>query len=124
MRPIGSTEMLRRCPGVSYRQLDYWCRTGVIEPLVPARGSGNARRFTPEQVQVVRLVARLSELGAQHEALKRAAEQASALSEHWWAGPVVISADGDLAGEGRVAEAGYLVDLAACASNTMELLSA
>lgn len=115
MTTIGSSELLRRCDGVSYRQLDYWCRTGIIDPMVPACGSGRPRRFSEEQVQVVRLVAMLSALGAQHEALQRAAAQAEALSEYWWTGPVVVSADGDLTGEGSVNAGGYLVDLAALA---------
>lgn len=125
MGAIGSSELLRRCPGVTYRQLDYWCRTGVLEPLVPARGSGCPRRFATPQVQVVRLVATLSSLGAEQPALARAAQQAESLAEHWWRVPVVVSADGDLSGEASLKAGGYLVDLAAMAeAYDGELLSA
>lgn len=121
---IGSSAVLRQCPGVTYRQLDYWCRTGILRPEVEARGSGRPRRWGSEQVRVVRLVANLAALGAESDALREAAEQASALPDHWWTGPVVVSAEGDLSGEGRVKSAGYLVDLAACTSDARELLSA
>ena len=123
---IRSSELLRQCPGVSYRQLDYWCRTGIIEPVVEARGSGCHRRFSPEQVRVVALVAQLSALGAEGPALQRAAREASMLSEQWWEGPVIVSAHGDLSGEASLKRGGYIVDLTACTSNAsdMELLSA
>ena len=33
--------------GISYRQLDYWARTGLIEPTVrPAQGSGSQRLYS------------------------------------------------------------------------------
>lgn len=35
-----------RITGITYRQLDYWIRTGVITPQVTADGSGSRRRFS------------------------------------------------------------------------------
>lgn len=36
---------------ISYRQLDYWCRTGLLQPLEAATpGSGHLRRFPEHQV--------------------------------------------------------------------------
>ena len=32
--------------GVSYRQLDYWDRTGKVTATYPARGSGSHRYYT------------------------------------------------------------------------------
>ncbi|MEY3364786.1 MAG: hypothetical protein RL332_586, partial [Actinomycetota bacterium] len=32
--------------GISYRQLDYWARTGLVEPSIrPAGGSGSTRLY-------------------------------------------------------------------------------
>ena len=34
-----------KAAGITYRQLDYWARTGLVEPTVrPAHGSGSQRR--------------------------------------------------------------------------------
>jgi DNA-binding transcriptional MerR regulator len=41
--------------GVSYRQLDYWIRTGLI-PGAHGRGSGTQRSFDAEAVEFVRRV--------------------------------------------------------------------
>ena len=42
-----------RLAGITYRQLDYWCRTRRVVPAIEARGSGSARRFTKRQVQEI-----------------------------------------------------------------------
>lgn len=36
--------------GVTYRQLDYWCRQEYIRIGTDARGSGSRRRFSEEEV--------------------------------------------------------------------------
>lgn len=40
--------------GLSYRQLDTWTRTGLIETVVAADGSGSARLYDPEVVEQIR----------------------------------------------------------------------
>lgn len=77
--------------GASYRQLDYWCRTGAIGCDQPARGQGSHRRFTPRQAACTWVVARLAEMGAQRDTLRRAFD---ALHDDGalWAGPVVVEA--------------------------------
>lgn len=74
-RPAGrpalfsAPEACRRA-GVTYRMLDYWCRTDVIVPAVPSRGSGSQRRFSAEQVRALAVVGRLSKLGASASAMR------------------------------------------------------
>ena len=53
-----STVEVCRMTGATYRQLDYWCRTGRIhgQPVGRGTGSGNRRRWTPEQVAEARLI--------------------------------------------------------------------
>lgn len=41
---------------VTYRQLDYWTRVGLIEPLVAASGSGSRRRWSADELTKVRRV--------------------------------------------------------------------
>lgn len=46
--------------GVSYRQADYWLRTGVMKVLVAAEGSGSRRAWTQDDIDVLRVLGRLS----------------------------------------------------------------
>lgn len=49
---------------ITYRQLDYWTRTGIIEPDVAlGHGSGSRRRWSPEAVAAIAVLARLRSLG-------------------------------------------------------------
>ena len=41
-----SGPMVCRLTGVTYRQLDYWARTGLVTPsITPAMGSGSKRKY-------------------------------------------------------------------------------
>lgn len=50
-------------PLVSYRQLDYWARTGLLEPEIMATGSGSRRWYSPRQVAALRVLLPLVALG-------------------------------------------------------------
>lgn len=46
-----------RLAGISYRQLDYWARTGLLAPsLDVAHGSGSQRRYSKADVVCARIV--------------------------------------------------------------------
>ncbi|MEN3586333.1 MULTISPECIES: MerR family transcriptional regulator [unclassified Streptomyces] len=50
--------------GITYRQLDYWARTGLVEPGVrPAHGSGTQRLYGLRDVVVLKIVKRLLDTG-------------------------------------------------------------
>lgn len=49
--------------GCTYRQLDYWCRTGLVEPAMAARGSGSARQFDDGDVADVTAITELLRFG-------------------------------------------------------------
>ena len=116
---VGSTELLQACPGLSYRQLDQWCRAGVIAPAVGALGSGSRRRFHAEQVRIVRLLSELSALGASYRAMAQAALEAGALPEQAWQGVVLVSVEGKLYLQPPQSDvAVYRVDLGACAGHS------
>lgn len=53
-----------RVAGITYRQLDYWARTGLVEPTVrPASGSGTQRLYGFRDILVLKVVKRLLDTG-------------------------------------------------------------
>jgi DNA-binding transcriptional MerR regulator len=50
--------------GITYRQLDYWARTGLVEPSVrSASGSGTQRLYSFQDILVLKVVKRLLDTG-------------------------------------------------------------
>lgn len=50
--------------GITYRQLDYWARTGLVEPSIrSASGSGSQRLYAFRDILVLRIVKRLIDTG-------------------------------------------------------------
>jgi DNA-binding transcriptional MerR regulator len=50
--------------GITYRQLDYWARTGLVQPSIrPASGSGTQRLYAFRDILVLRIVKRLIDTG-------------------------------------------------------------
>jgi DNA-binding transcriptional MerR regulator len=50
--------------GITYRMLDYWARTGLVEPSVrAAHGSGSQRLYSFHDILVLKLVKRLLDCG-------------------------------------------------------------
>ena len=53
-----------RLTGVTYRQLDYWARTGLVTPSVtPATGSGSKRSYSYGDVLEVKVIKSLLSSG-------------------------------------------------------------
>ena len=53
-----------RAAGITYRQLDYWARTGLVEPSVrSATGSGTQRLYGFRDILVLKVVKRLLDSG-------------------------------------------------------------
>jgi DNA-binding transcriptional MerR regulator len=53
-----------RAAGITYRQLDYWARTGLVEPSVRgATGSGTQRLYGFRDILVLKVVKRLLDTG-------------------------------------------------------------
>jgi DNA-binding transcriptional MerR regulator len=52
-----------RLTGCTYRQLDYWVRTGLVFPsVVEARGSGSRRIFSDDDMERVKRIRIASQL--------------------------------------------------------------
>lgn len=49
--------------GITYRQCDYWCRTGLLHHLDDLHGAGTTRRFAQDQVERAHLIRVLLEGG-------------------------------------------------------------
>ena len=55
---------LLRASGATYRQLDYWCLKGFLVPTPQDKtGSGYAREWPPEEIEVARRMVKLVKLG-------------------------------------------------------------
>lgn len=61
--------------GITYRQLDYWARTGLVEPSVrPAYGSGTQRLYSFRDVVVLKIVKRFLDTGVALQNIRAAVQ--------------------------------------------------
>jgi len=59
--------------GITYRQLDYWARTGLVEPSIrPATGSGSSRLYSFRDILVLKVVKRLLDAGVSLQNIRKA----------------------------------------------------
>nr|WP_313896363.1 MerR family transcriptional regulator [Streptomyces sp. YIM 98790] len=80
--------------GITYRQLDYWARTGLVEPSVrPAHGSGSQRLYGFRDVLTLKIVKRLLDAGVSLHSI-RAAVQALRTVELSELPSLVLMSDG------------------------------
>src|ERR1700751_3436358 len=61
--------------GITYRQLDYWARTGLLHPsITEARGSGSQRRYSYTDLVRLKVIKRLLDAGVSLQAARKAIE--------------------------------------------------
>ena len=59
--------------GITYRQLDYWARTGLVEPSVrPASSSGSQRLYGFRDILALKIVKRLLDTGISLQQIRTA----------------------------------------------------
>ena len=64
-----------RVAGITYRQLDYWARTGLIEPTVRgAKGSGSQRLYSFQDILLLKVVKRLLDAGISLQQIRTAVQ--------------------------------------------------
>ncbi len=88
-RVCSSTTTSRRCPsdlgyrgptacsaaGITYRQLDYWARTGLVEPTVRgATGSGTQRLYSFRDILLLKVIKRLLDAGISLQQIRTAVQ--------------------------------------------------
>ena len=62
--------------GITYRQLDYWARTGLVSPSVrQAEGSGTQRLYSFDDVVQMRVVKRLLDTGVSLQRVRIAIDE-------------------------------------------------
>ena len=67
--------------GISYRQLDYWARTGLLQPSVAAaKGSGSRRVYSYSDVLELKVIKQLLDAGV---SLQSARAPSSAFVRTW-----------------------------------------
>ena len=94
MSMITSIE-LSALTGLSYRQIDYWTRRGVLRPELAANGSGSHRGWSEAEAWFALLVCRLhDDYGMHLEILGRVGRQVRDWDEDEWTGHVFIDANG------------------------------
>lgn len=119
-----SAPQVCRLVGISYRQLDYWCRLGLIRPVASeSRGSGVARRFDEAQLPAIRLAAHLMRLGATAQTTARVVEFWDEQPLEAWHGLLFVDVDGRQSFD-SIPPAAWVVDLDACAGSArLELVA-
>ncbi len=61
--------------GITYRQLDYWARTGLLRPsIADASGSGSQRRYSYGDVLELKVIKRLLDAGLKLQQARQAVE--------------------------------------------------
>jgi len=61
--------------GITYRQLDYWARTGLLRPEVAdARGSGTQRRYSYRDLVRLKVIKSLLDAGVKLQTARKAVE--------------------------------------------------
>jgi DNA-binding transcriptional MerR regulator len=97
--------------GITYRQLDYWARTGLLVPSIStAKGSGSKRRYSYRDVLELKVIKQLLDADV---SLKRARQAVECLRENL--GVDLASASLILSGSNSVLATsnGEIVDLLA-----------
>ena len=65
-----------RAAGITYRQLDYWARTELVEPTVrSASGSGSQRLYGFRDILVLKLVKSLLDTGISLQQIRTAVDE-------------------------------------------------
>ena len=90
--------------GITYRQLDYWARTKLVQPSIrSAHGSGTQRLYSFRDILVLKIVKGLLDTGISLQNIRRAVEKLSNLGVDDLSTITLVS-DGTTVYEGRSSE--------------------
>jgi DNA-binding transcriptional MerR regulator len=77
--------------GITYRQLDYWARTGLVRPSVKdAKGSGSQRLYSFQDLAMLRLIKRMLDSGVNLQQVRKAMKTLQGL-DHPALGTTLVS---------------------------------
>jgi DNA-binding transcriptional MerR regulator len=78
--------------GITYRQLDYWARTGLVVPTIrSASGSGSQRLYSFKDILVLKVVKRLLDTGVSLQNIRTAVDHLRARGVDDLAGITLLS---------------------------------
>jgi DNA-binding transcriptional MerR regulator len=81
--------------GITYRQLDYWTRTGLVLPSIKsAEGSGTQRVYSFNDLLQLKVIKELIDAGASLQKVRQSIEYVRENIEGDWS-KVTIATDGD-----------------------------
>jgi DNA-binding transcriptional MerR regulator len=82
--------------GITYRQLDYWDRSGLLGPsLRVASGSGTQRLYTFQDIVTLRVIKRLKDAGTSLHKIRQAFDQLEAeVGQNWREKDITLLSDG------------------------------
>jgi len=82
--------------GITYRQLDYWDRSGLLGPSMQvASGSGTQRLYTFQDVVTLRVIKRLKDAGTSLHKIRSAFEQLEEqVGDGWRESDITLLSDG------------------------------
>lgn len=82
--------------GITYRQLDYWDRSGLLGPsMQTATGSGSQRLYTFQDIVTLRVIKRLKDAGTSLHKIRQAFEQLeSEVGPDWREQDITLLSDG------------------------------
>ena len=79
---------------ITYRQLDYWTRTGLVSPSIqPAKGSGTQRLYSFNDLLQLKVIRGLTDAGASLQKVRQAIDYVRENLDDDWS-KVTIVADG------------------------------
>lgn len=100
--------VVARIAQVTYRQVDYWANTGLVEPsLQDAAGPGSQRLYSLDDVVTLKLIRRLLDLGVSLQRIRHVIDHIRA--QGWPLRGLTLASDGDVVY--RIAEGQDLVAL-------------
>ena len=83
--------------GITYRQLDYWTRTGLIEPSVqPASGSGTQRLYSFNDLLQLKMIKSLIDAGASLQSVRRAIDYVRKHVDDDWSKVTIVASGNDV----------------------------
>ncbi|HVL63698.1 MAG TPA: MerR family transcriptional regulator [Actinomycetota bacterium] len=78
--------------GITYRQLDYWTRTGLVEPSIhPATGSGSQRLYSFNDLLQLKVVKQLIDAGASLQKVRQAIDYVRTHLDDDWSRATIVT---------------------------------
>lgn len=83
--------------GITYRQLDYWTRTGLVTPSVAeAKGSGSQRLYSFSDLLRLKVVKNMIDAGVSLQKVREAIKEARARLGDDWAKATIVAQGGSI----------------------------